>query len=196
MIRITKKPEDRKQEILDTSAELFYTQGYDKTSISDIAKKIGVSQGLCYRYFSSKEELFSSVLEYYAEMQAKPMISALSEQDKTLRQKLYGTPTFLDTENPDTYYYKICHQASGKAMHDLVSMKICQKLFPVIKKQLKKASDQGEIAISDLEATASFCIYGQLGILLHPDLAGKEKIERIREFLLNLLGLDTVESTL
>mgnify|MGYP000807864237 CR=1 FL=1 len=50
-MRVTKEPEVRKQEILDTALKLFGENGYEKTSITDIAKAIGVAQGLCYRYF-------------------------------------------------------------------------------------------------------------------------------------------------
>ena len=49
-MRITKEPEERKQEILDTAMRLFYERGYEKTSIADIAKTIGVAQGLCNAY--------------------------------------------------------------------------------------------------------------------------------------------------
>ena len=76
-MRITKDPEERKQEILDTSMEIFCEKGYDKTSISDIAKKMGVAQGLCYRYFKSKEEIFNSAIEHYADMQAAQMKKVL-----------------------------------------------------------------------------------------------------------------------
>ena len=46
-MRVTKEPELRKQEILDTALKLFGENGYEKTSITDIAKAIGVAQGLC-----------------------------------------------------------------------------------------------------------------------------------------------------
>ena len=45
-MRVTKEPEVRKQEILDTALKLFGENGYEKTSITDIAKAIGVAQGL------------------------------------------------------------------------------------------------------------------------------------------------------
>ena len=50
-MRISKEPEERKQEILETAIKLFSVNGFEKTSISDIAKEIGIAQGLCYRYF-------------------------------------------------------------------------------------------------------------------------------------------------
>ncbi len=48
MVRISKDPEERKNEIVDAAEELFVTKGYEKTSISDIVKKVGVAQGLFY----------------------------------------------------------------------------------------------------------------------------------------------------
>lgn len=53
-MRITKEPEVRKQEIIDTSLRLFGEKGYEKPYITDIVKAIGVAQELCYRYFPSK----------------------------------------------------------------------------------------------------------------------------------------------
>ena len=61
-MRVSKEPEERKQEILNAAIEVFAKKGYEKTSISDIAQTINVAQGLCYRYFSSKEELFDAAL--------------------------------------------------------------------------------------------------------------------------------------
>ena len=61
-MRISKEPEARKQEILETAMKLFAEKGYEKTSISDIAKEIGVAQGLCYRYFPSKDILFQTAV--------------------------------------------------------------------------------------------------------------------------------------
>ena len=43
--RITKEPETRKNEIIDAAGELFLTQGFDETSVSDIVARVGVAQG-------------------------------------------------------------------------------------------------------------------------------------------------------
>ena len=45
MARITKDPVVRRNEIIDAAEELFYSVGYDETSVSDIVKSIGVAQG-------------------------------------------------------------------------------------------------------------------------------------------------------
>ncbi|MFA9466688.1 MAG: TetR/AcrR family transcriptional regulator [Velocimicrobium sp.] len=189
MARITKEPEVRKQEILNCAMELFYQNGYDKTSISDIAEKLGIAQGLCYRYFKSKEELFDTALDYYAEQQVTQMLPILCDTNKTLRQKLYETPTFMDIEQNNSVYYKVCHGANSKKIHDQLSMKICHKLVPALKEQIQLEIDLGELHFTDADTAASFCIYGQLGILLRDDLSGEERLNRIRTFLLQLFEL-------
>jgi AcrR family transcriptional regulator len=54
---------ERRQTIMDTALEVFAAYGYASASISMIASKAGVSKGLMYNYFESKEELLSSIVE-------------------------------------------------------------------------------------------------------------------------------------
>lgn len=50
--------DERRRQILDAALRLFDEQGYSNTKISDISEKAGISKGLVYRYFRSKEEIF------------------------------------------------------------------------------------------------------------------------------------------
>ncbi|MGG0412056.1 TetR/AcrR family transcriptional regulator [Peribacillus simplex] len=52
-----------KEKIRAAAMELFIKQGYYATSISDIAKKAGISKGLLYNYYKGKEELLSEMVE-------------------------------------------------------------------------------------------------------------------------------------
>lgn len=54
--------ENRKAQIMETAMELFAEEGYHIVSISRIANKAGISKGLMYNYFHSKEELIISIL--------------------------------------------------------------------------------------------------------------------------------------
>ncbi|MCB0686465.1 MAG: TetR/AcrR family transcriptional regulator [Saprospiraceae bacterium] len=49
--------------ILDSALHLFAHQGFHNTTISQIAKRAGVSKGLIYNYFSSKEELVGGIIQ-------------------------------------------------------------------------------------------------------------------------------------
>ena len=61
MARISKKYDERKDEFLDTAQQLFFTQGYDQTSVDAIIRKMGLSKGTFYYYFESKEDLLDEL---------------------------------------------------------------------------------------------------------------------------------------
>ena len=63
MARTPQDPQLRITEILDAAECLFSDKGYRGTTISDIAKKMGVAQGLLYYYFKSKEEILESLIK-------------------------------------------------------------------------------------------------------------------------------------
>ncbi|EGO65125.1 TetR/AcrR family transcriptional regulator [Acetonema longum] len=62
MARIPQDPQIRIDEILDTAEPLFLANGYRKTTILDITKKMGVAKGMVYYYFKSKEEILEGLV--------------------------------------------------------------------------------------------------------------------------------------
>jgi len=54
--------DEREAQILRAAAAVIIRQGYDKTTMSDIADEAGVSRGTVYLYFKGKEELFEALL--------------------------------------------------------------------------------------------------------------------------------------
>ena len=186
MTRITKAPEERRQEIIDTAMKVFYEKGYEKTAIADIAREMHVAQGLCYRYFSSKEELFDTTLDQYAQRQVDRLLAA-TDLDQPIAQLIESMPSFPEVELDDSYAQKLCHQAGNAKFHDQLSLKICAKLQPVVARLLARAGERGELQIDDPDTAASFCVYGQLGILLDQSIPARERTERIHSFLLELI---------
>jgi AcrR family transcriptional regulator len=53
----------RHEQILDAALVVFARRGLDATRVSDLAAAAGMSQGLLYRYFPSKEAVFSALVE-------------------------------------------------------------------------------------------------------------------------------------
>lgn len=51
----------RRKEFLEAAAAVFAAKGYSRTRITDIASKAGVSKGMIYEYFTSKEDVFLEV---------------------------------------------------------------------------------------------------------------------------------------
>lgn len=54
---------EKKQRILETALRLFATQGYASTPTSRIAREAGVSEGLIFQHFGSKEGLLHALIE-------------------------------------------------------------------------------------------------------------------------------------
>lgn len=48
---------DTKERILETALELFAQSGYLGTSMSDIAKQLGITKGALYKHYKSKQEI-------------------------------------------------------------------------------------------------------------------------------------------
>lgn len=55
--------EERKELILEVGIEEFATKGYENANINVIAKNAGISIGLMYKYFSTKEDLFFTCIQ-------------------------------------------------------------------------------------------------------------------------------------
>ncbi len=63
MVRIIKKPEERRSEILDAVQRLLYTKGYEQMTIQDILDDTQLSRGAFYHYFDSKQALLEGLIE-------------------------------------------------------------------------------------------------------------------------------------
>lgn len=186
-MRITKEPEERRQEIFDAALKLFGEKGYEKTTITDIAREIGVAQGLCYRYFPSKEVLFESAIDQYAGILAAQFEDLAENSKIPLKEFIEKMPATVEDKN--TKYYAVFHGPQNRQFHNLLSLKTCEKLVPIVEKLLLKARQRGEIQLEDLSTAAAFCVYGQLGILREDGMDQKEKTNRIRAFLMYALRL-------
>ncbi|MFE8118878.1 TetR/AcrR family transcriptional regulator [Brenneria goodwinii] len=85
--------EERRQAFITAAAQLFQEIGYERASMNEVAKRVGGSKATLYNYFTSKEELFESVVRTYsagfladaaAEL-TKPGSEALSIEQKLTR---------------------------------------------------------------------------------------------------------------
>ena len=55
--------EEAKSRILDAANKVFAENGYHEATMDDIAKRLGVSKGAIYLYFSGKEDLFEAMVK-------------------------------------------------------------------------------------------------------------------------------------
>jgi TetR/AcrR family transcriptional repressor of nem operon len=91
-----RQPEATKAKILKQSGQLFNTQGYKATSISDITSATGLTKGAIYRHFRNKNQLEKEALTYLSET----MFSAIRDRIKgetTAQAKLKALFGFFET---------------------------------------------------------------------------------------------------
>lgn len=186
-LRTIKSVDERRQEILDGAVKLFSEKGYDKTSISDIATCLGISQGLCYRYFKSKEDIFKSAIDEYAKSIAYEMIEVITSSELTIEEKIKSQWDFQDLEKKKSSYYKVFHGEGTKHLHDSISISICRKVAPYVQAEINKEINNGRLEVIDSTMLTSCLVYGQLGILLDTNIDAKTRVKRISEFFTDML---------
>lgn len=191
-MRTTKEPEVRKQEILEGAIKVFAKKGYDKTTTSDIANELNISQGLCYRYFPTKEAIYDAALEKYADVIAEEMLCKVNfaMPIKELIERFTEHGDDLRTiEKEDEGLYTLFHSENSGRMHDELFLKVAKKVTPHIQKYLQKAKKDQEINIKDTDTVAVIGIYGWIGLRLTKGLTDKECMEKMRLIWYKLLEL-------
>lgn len=62
-------PGGTRQRIIDVAMDLFIEQGYEGTSLRQIAEQVGVTKAALYYHFASKAELAAALLEPFEQIQ-------------------------------------------------------------------------------------------------------------------------------
>lgn len=92
--RFKRRKEDRPAEITAAAFHVFAEKGYDATRVDDVAKRAGVSKGLLYLYFKTKEELFKAVIKSFITPKIDALKSRVASSDLSAEEFLRGP--FLD----------------------------------------------------------------------------------------------------
>jgi AcrR family transcriptional regulator len=79
---------DPRQEILRTAARLFQQQGYDGTSMNDVAAALKLSKGGLYHHFQSKDEILFDLMSHAMDITEERVIApvkAIADPAERLR---------------------------------------------------------------------------------------------------------------
>ena len=181
MTRIVKAPDDRKREILDTALDLFAEEGYEAASLRDIAKRMGITPGLVYHYFDSKQKLFDEAMERYVEECAAGFTSVLRSTDRGIREKVDALYDGIDDERLPRHR-DFFHKRGNEDFHRQLSLRLCEHVQPHLTAALEQARRREGLVVRDPETLASFLLHGHIGILsAHEDVDAKT-VARLREY--------------
>lgn len=120
--------------MLDAAQRLFLEKGYAKTTVTDILDVYGLSKGVFYYYFKSKEEVMDAVIMRIvkADVTAAKKIAALS--DLSAIQKLLQILFALKPKCGETKEKLLedLHQQSNAEMHQKSLVQSIHHLAPVL----------------------------------------------------------------
>jgi AcrR family transcriptional regulator len=84
------KPSDTKQRILDTARDLFTQQGVQRTSLQDIADRLGITKPALYYHFPSREDLVRSIVKPLLDDGERFMHEQEARGDAPVRELIEG----------------------------------------------------------------------------------------------------------
>jgi AcrR family transcriptional regulator len=172
--------EKRKAHIRDVALEVFALEGYHGASISKIAKKAGISKGLLYNYFDSKEDVIRDILENGIDM----MLEGLDlNKDGVLERsemEFYINDIFDKIKaNPEFWrlYFSISLQP---AIYNLIQEKINEMFTPLYRMAVNYFDNQG-FEDPEGETMLFAALLDGLGFhfILEPDHYPLEKVKQI-----------------
>ena len=183
--RTVKAPDERKRELLDTAMRLFVEHGFSATSMRDIASAAGVTPGLAYHYFDSKQTLFTEVLEAYAQQCAADGVRALDDASLTFEQKI---DLLLDSiaQEERMPYHEFFHKEGNRAFHDELSVRICDILVPHLTEALSAEAHRLGTKLVAPQTLADFIAHGLINLLSDPDAPDADALAHVRAYVLAL----------
>ena len=85
-----RRKEDRPQEITEAAFSVFAEKGYAATRVDEVAQRAGVSKGLTYLYFKTKEELFKAVVKSIVVRRVDALIEAVETTEMSSEEFIRG----------------------------------------------------------------------------------------------------------
>ncbi len=143
MTRTVKKPEERRQEIIDAARVLFQTKEYDQTTMQDVMDALGIAKGTIYYYFKSKEELLEAVIEDLVDTNTARMQQVLDQASGSALEKFYLLVTASNMEDDNEQLLEQLHRPGNMGMHARTLAVAIQKQAPLYAQLVQQGCEEG-----------------------------------------------------
>ncbi|WP_223068122.1 TetR/AcrR family transcriptional regulator [Paenibacillus caui] len=144
--------DERREQIKKAALKVFARRGIIGTKMSMIADEAGISQGLTYRYFSSKEELFTALVQEAMEETAEAF-NEMEQMSGTPSDKIRAlTREMLDESNRHSFMLIQQVQTSDEVpekAREIVEQYSSQALIDRLLPVFIKGQETGEFCLGD-----------------------------------------------
>lgn len=157
MARITKDPEERRNQLINIAEELFTTVGYNNTAVSDIVKKASVAQGTFYYYFKSKEDIFLAVFDRCNDNYVCKYNDIINDENtNTINKikKVIKIESKLIKENQQLIKY--LHDSENAGLHQRVIINTIKRYTPVFSTIIQQGIDSNLFNAESPDEIAEF----------------------------------------
>lgn len=186
-MRTRKNPEERKKEILDVAMNLFYKNGYETTSMTDIANSMNITKGLIYNYFPSKDKLYEEALSRFINEIIDEYVSIFDLHPDSLVDAIEKTSDVLNSKKTSPFY-QFYRKPGNELVYQQVMIKLLSKLIDPLTIKIIPLINETDYKISDPKTFIEFIMFGQIEIFKNPESASEKK-EQIRNYILSLLEI-------
>ncbi|MEL6719003.1 MAG: TetR/AcrR family transcriptional regulator [Bacteroidota bacterium] len=160
--RREREKEELRQLILKEATQMFLKEGYEKTSMRKIAKKIEYSVGTIYLYYKNKDELLYAVqgvaFEHFLNYM-KPLMDI--EHPVERLRKMGEVYLFFSLQNPDYYDLMFVIESPMNALKEQEAWSKGEKLYEILETTIQECMDQGLTKEKNVEAL-SFMIWSAM----------------------------------
>ncbi|MDF2906093.1 MAG: TetR/AcrR family transcriptional regulator [Herbinix sp.] len=189
-MRTTKKPDERRKEILDTAMKLFLSNGYENTSVEDITNDIQIAKGSFYNYFKSKQDVFEACILIVANKTVDQYLLILNNGDKPVVERLieYIEYNFELSQQENNDLFEAIHSPTFDAIHTRVMAESKLKLIQAFTDLIKTGMEDSKFHTIDAEFTATALLGALSGV---HDLLSKRRddtSEEQRRLIYELMG--------
>lgn len=160
-MRITKSPDERRQEIINTAKELFAANGFAKTSVSDIANKIGIAKGLFYYYFKTKNDVMNAVIEQYLDVTEQRVCEIIQDTGRDYTDRLGEMlRTIIDLSADAEQVFAELKSNDRFMFHQSILEYAAKRLGPAITAMVDEGVQNGIIQCRHPHTTVEILFYG------------------------------------
>jgi TetR/AcrR family transcriptional repressor of nem operon len=181
--------------VLQKAMELFWKQGYEKTSLSDLVEHMGIHRRSLYDTFGDKHTLFLKIIDSYGEI-IKARLTSEILRAETAKQAIQCIFDFTIEGNDDRPLGCLfVNAATEMAPRDKEIEEKTKKAFMqtehLFTDLIRKGQQTGEFPCDyDAEVLAESLHNTLIGIrVLARTSASKEKLHRIADFSLAILNI-------
>jgi AcrR family transcriptional regulator len=146
------KTETRRAAIVKTAAEAFLELGYEKTSMSLIAERLGGSKATLYSYFKSKEELLLAVLDNEIDTNAAAILgTAMGEPDTRKALSIVGAGYLMQrlSVRPTRYFRMVSGQSGESDIGQHFWNNILKPAWMLMCTKMQEYMDEGRLRQAD-----------------------------------------------